>query len=796
MRTLRGLARTPGFTVTVVLILALGIGLSTAVFTVADVLLIRRLPVLDQNRVVVLWGEGHRRTDWPIGHDEAREFARRTHSLKDVAFVSYYGAIDRPISEADHVSRFRQVLVSGAFFDVLGVKPRLGRALNPADDVPGAAHSIVLSFAAWQRRFGGDAGVLGRRLLTHDDAMTFTIVGVMPQGFEYPSGADYWAASAATTRAGNPLYDGLHVIGRLKQGATVANARDDLTAFFMRPDGPRSERDFHGVAHTLPDLVLGDTRPALLVFAAAAALLLLITCINVANLLLVRGLAKAREIAVRTALGGTRSRIVAQLLAESAMLAAIGGALGVAIAAIAIESFAAFAPPGMPRLDEIHVNAAALGGAVAITAIAMLVFAVLPAFTTSRVDVQQVLRSDARQTASGRARLVNELLAAGQIALAVLVLSAAGLIGRSLLELERAKLSLEPSHLLIGELSLPSGTFDTPAKQLQMLDRLIPRLEAIPGVRAASPVVAVPFSGSHGWDGSFASEGQTVAEIAANPILNMERIGPGYFATLGIPLLHGRDIAGSDREEAPAVVVVSQSTARHFWPGEDPVGKRLFLGPKRDDTVTVIGVVPDTRYRDLRDARPSVYFPLHQQTFFPVPMTLAIRTSGSPADFVPTIRRVLKETEPGVELASAAPFDAFLLAPLAQPRLNALLLAVFAGAAVALACIGLFGVMATSVRQRRREFGIRMAVGADARDVRRIVTRRGLMIAAPGIAVGLLGAIVVNRLLGAMLYDVSPTDVATLVAVSAFVLITAAAATLLPARSTTRISPTEALRSE
>ncbi len=279
-------------------------------------------------------------------------------------------------------------------------------------------------------------------------------------------------------------------------------------------------------------------------------------------------------------------------------------------------------------------------------------------------------------------------------------------------------------------------------------------------------------------------------------MLNMDRVAPTYFSTLHIPILRGRGFAASDREGAAAVIVLSQSAAQFFWPHADPVGKRMFFGPRQDDTVTVVGVVPDTRYRDLREARPSIYFPLHQQTFFPVPMTLAIRTVGSPAEVVPAIRRVLENTEPGVELASAAPFEAFMVVPLAQPRLNAFLLGIFAAAAVVLAGIGLFGVVATMVRQRTREIGIRMALGADTGTVWRMVTLRGLLIAAPGIAAGLCAALLANRLLAAMLYETSPTDATTLAAVCGLLAVIAAVASLIPARSSTRIDPTEALRAE
>src|SRR5437879_5093545 len=705
---LRSLARTPGFALTAILTLALGIGLATAVFTVADALLLRRLPVPDQDRLVVLWGQApDRGFDYPFTLDEAREFARRTRSLAPVAFFAYEGAWPTPIRDGGRISRLHRALVSGEFFDVLGAQPVLGRALQAGDDVVGAAPVLVLSHGASQR-----------------------------------------------------------------------------------------QRDMHGVVHALPRLVLGETRPALIAFAAAAGLLLLITCINVANLLLVRGLARVREIAVRSALGAGQRQVVSQLLVENALLAFAGGALGVVVAAAAVRSFVAVAPPGLPRLDEIQLNATALAGAVGITGVAMLIFGLAPAVITSRVEIERVLRSGTRQSAGRRSRLGTEGLVAGQVALALLVLSAAGLIARSLIKLERAELSFEPSHLLIGDLALRYDQFDTAAKQQALLERLLPQVRAIPGVRAVSPVVAGPFSGPGGWDGKFAAEGQSPEQAAANPMLNMEVVTPDYFATLGIAVHRGRVFTDADREGAPPVVVISESVARLYWGTDDPIGKRLRIGEHLERAVSVVGVVPDTRYRDLREARPSVYFPM-RQPFFPFePVTLAIRTTGPPTELVPAIRRVIGETEPGVALASAAPFGSFLDGPLAQPRLNALLLGVFAGSAVALAAVGLFGAMATMVRQRTRELGVRMALGATARDVRRMVMGRGLAVASVGSLLGLLGALLANRLLAAMLYEVAPTDPATLATVAALLLAVGLVACYVPARQAMRVDPMAALRTE
>ena len=795
----RTLRRTPGFAITAVLTLALGIGLSTAVFTVADAFLFRPLAVRDQERVVVLWGatQDGRFDNFPLLLRDAREFAARTRSLERVEFFSYGGAGLQPIRDAtgNGVFRVRRALVSGGYFDLLGTKPVLGRTLQREDDVTGAAPVVVLSYGAWQRYFGGDPDVLGRRIVVHSTGVAHEIVGVMPSGVDYPKGTDVWAPVIPNSGPlGNePVYAELNLIGRLRPGASPADARAELTSYFRRPEANTWQRGLHGVVHPLTNAILGDARPAVLVFVAATVLLMLITCINVANLLLVRGLARVREIAVRSALGAGRARIVGQLLTESGLLALGGGVVGFALAAGAVRGFLAFAPPGTPRLDEIHLNGTAIMGAVGITAVVMLLFALVPALVTSRVELQTVLRSGTRQSGgSRRFRFGTEALVAGQVALAVLVLSAAGLLARSFMKLERVDLAFDPSQLAIVELALPPARFDDPKQQVALLDRLLPRLEAIPGVRAVSPVLTAPFVAAGGIFGQLAAEGQTADEKARNPTLIFEVVTPNYFSTFGVHVLRGRGFTDDDREGAPRVVLLTESAARHYWPNADPIGKRL----AGDPAMTVVGVVRDTRYRDLRDARPSVYFPLRQSSFPFAPLTLAIRADGASADIIPVVRQRITESERGVAVASAAPFETFLEGPLAQPRLNALLLVIFAGASVALAGIGLFGVMATMVRHRTRELGIRMALGATAADLRRMVMGRGLVLALAGSAVGMLGAVATNRLLVAMLYGVSPTDSLTLIAVAVLLLAISAVATLLPARSSTRIDPVISLRAE
>lgn len=799
LRPLRTLRRAPGFALAAILTLALGIGLSTTVFTVANALLVRRLPVADQDRLVRLAGvtpDGGMRT-WPLTLDESREFEARSRALAGVAWVGYEGAVAKPVRDGGDLTRLSRALVSGDFFDVLGARPVLGRALGPADDARGAPPVLVLSHRAWRERWGGDPGVLGRRVTLHDDGTVYTIVGVMPAGLDFPRGTEAWGATMAVVPQAAEPYLALHPVGRLAPGMTVANAADELTAFFRRDGASPPQRALTAEANTIPTLVLGDVRRAVLVFAGAAAVLLLITCINVANLLLVRGLGRVQEVAVRTALGAGRGRVARELLAEHAMLALLGGAAGIVVAAVALRAFVALAPAGLPRVDEVRLDGAALAGAAGITAVAMLLFAVLPALLTTRAGGAEALRTGARQSAGRSTRRAAEWLVAGQVALALVVLSAAGLLARSFVQLRGADLAFDASRLLVAELALRQDRYGSPDAQRALLERLVPAVAAIPGVRAVTPTVAVPFSGTHGWDGKLGAEGRPAERTKDDPMLNMEVVTPGYFATFGVAALDGRTFTADDRAGGEPVVVVSRGTAAHFFPGERAVGRRLTMGPPgKERLFRIVGVVPDTRWRDLRDARASVYFPL-SQSFFPfVPTTLAVRTGTAPEALVPALRQVLADVAPEVALASARPLEALMEGPLAQPRLNALLLAVFAAAAVTLAGVGLFGAMALMVRQRRREIGVRMALGATAADVRALVLRRGMTIALAGTGLGLLGALAANRALGALLFEVSPTDATTLGSVAAVLLVVAAVASLLPARAGARVAPATVLRGE
>jgi putative ABC transport system permease protein len=795
--SVRILTRQRGFTLTATLTLALGIGISTAVFTVAQVLLVRDLPVRQQDRIVALWGETPDRsfTSYPLTHAQAREFASRTRALRRTAYFAYYGSWPAPIREGDTVSRLRQALVSGEFFDVLGVRPVIGRALVDEDDRVGAKPVAVIGYGAWQRLFGGQHDAVGKHIVEHGNGVAHEIVGVMPEGLEIPNGTDFWVPLVpATTKPGTDVSTAyVHLIGRLASDASALAAREELSAYFRRPEAPESMRSLRGVVTPLAHVFLGDARPAMIAFVVACVLLMLITCINVANLLLVRGLSRSDEFAVRLALGAGRARVAAQLLTEHAVIAVVGGALGVVLAAIALKVFTSFAPASVPRLGEIRLDATALLGACVITGAALLAFGLAPAVVVSRVKLGGALRSVRDAGAGPRARLGTELLVVGQIALAVLLLSAAGLLVRSVVNLERADLALDPAPVLIGELAFRYDQIEDAAEQRALLDRLLPAVRAVPGVAAASPVVAIPFAGTSGFDGRAASEQQSADEAALNPIFNIEVVVADYFAIFGIEARRGRLFTEGDVEGAASVVVLSEVAARHLWPNEDPIGKRVRVG---GTSFTAIGIVRDTRYRELRTPRPTLYFSLRQSVFPIAPLTLAVRTTGEPAAIVPSLRHAISELDPGLRLSSAAPFEAYLDRPMQQPRLNALLLAVFATAAVALAAIGQFGVMAAMVRQRTRELGVRIALGATARDLRRLVLGRGLLLALAGTGIGLAGSLAANRLLAAMLFDVSPTDPATLLGVGALLVGVATLATGVPARSSARTDPVLALRAD
>jgi putative ABC transport system permease protein len=782
-----------------VITLAIGIGAATAVVTVAEALLLRRLPVAEEERLAVLYGAtpDGQFPNVPVTLAELSEFQRQSRALDQVAYHTFRGAGTETFRIGDRALQLDLALVSGNWFDLLGARAALGRPFRTEDDARGAAPVLVLTHRAWQQHFAGDSGVVGRQITLATSGRSLEIVGVMPPGLEYPRGTEAWTPLTAWSIANGSFEltsNELDILGRISPGSNREQARAELTAFFSRLPTPGWRSEARGVVHGFREIVLGDVRPAMQVVMLAATMLLLIACFNVANLLLLRSMHRARELVVRAALGASRARIVRHQLGESTRLAIAAGVSGTILAVATVRLFVVFAPPGLPRLDTIAVNGSALTAALGITVLTIVLAGIAPAVVASRVNAGDALRSGTKHSMGRRIRIAGEIMVATQVGLAVVALSAAALVTRSFINLQRTDLGFDAEQLIATELAIPQDRLASKAVYQHLHKRLEERLTSMPGVRSVTPVLSVPFIASGGGiDGRFALPGQSTDEIQRNPIVNMEIITPSYFATIGTPVLHGRGFTDADREGAPNVVIVGASVARALWPGQDAVGQRVEMGTGRE--FTVIGVVPDTRYRDLKVDRPSVYFAL-AQSFFPVaPTKLLVRTEGVSSAAM-LIRQAVSEVDPGVTVANVATLEEHLAGPRAQPRLNAMILGAFAVTALMMAAIGLFSVMATMVRRRTREIGIRMALGATSREVGTMVIARGILIAAAGAFVGILLARATGTLISGLLYEVDASDLTSTVTVAVAVLLTAVAASIVPARLGSRVEPVTALRAE
>jgi len=791
---IRSLRRRPAFALLVIAVVAIGIGSATAIATVYDAVLLRGLPVRDQDRIVVMWGENRARKfdHVPLPYSRVREFREQTRSMSGVAAIDYNGAWPTLFRHHGEPIEVTGLPVSGNLFEVLGSGALMGRTLTAEDDVAGAAVNIVISHSVWLRQFGGDPAILGQSLRLVSTGAQCTIVGVMPPGFEYPKSAEFWASIGALSGARDPRAP-VHVVGRLKPGASLEMARGELTSVFAEEKSPILQ-GATVVASTLPDVIVGDVRPALRILAVAVGLLLLVACVNVANLFLIRGVERSREMAVRSALGAGRARLVRQLLTETSIIAVAAGVLGALIALALLRLLVAAAPAEIPRLGEIGIGGAMLWSAAA-TVIATALFGIAPALWAAGRQSNALGAASRWATERGSERLVKDVLVAGQLALAILILTSAGLVARSLIRLQQLDLGYSSERILVAQLGWPGTKYSDVPRAIALYDALLAAVARTPGVVGAAPLLTGPFSGTGGWDGAFVVEDQRNPE-ATNPILNMEVGSATFFATMGIPLREGRAFTDQDRPGAQQVVMVSEGAARALWPGQSAVGKRVRLGVRATEWWTVVGVAADTRFREFRTPRATVYFPLRQLPFPYPPTMIVVRAAGDPAVLASALRKAVAGVDPDVVIARTSTMTALLDEPLAQPRLNALLLALFAGVVVVLAAVGLYGVLAWTVKQRTRELGIRIALGAQSAQLLYFVLRRGMAIAAVGAVVGLLASVAASRLMRAMLFEISPTDPLTLFATCALLLIVALVACLAPARRATRIDPMTTLRTD
>ena len=812
----RSLRRAPSFSTTVVLILGLAIGMSSAMFTVFRSVLLTRMPVKQQDRIVELSGiAGGAAREVPVTPAQLRRFRDQSQTVRAVAGLAHWRVIGEALADGDRRLSLNEAVVTDDFFDVLGVDPALGRLFRAGDASPwganatGAAVPIVLSHSAWQHAFGGDSSVIGRHLRSPKMSWTMTVVGVAPPGLDYPRGVEFWVAS---------VYGSLDVVARLAPDVTTEAARKGFQAFLARDPDQLRYFGANPVAqvHTLAEMVIGDARPALLALTAAVALLLVLACTNVGNLLLLRAAGRVREMAIRRAIGASVLDLVRQLLTESSLLALAGGALGVALARVLLDAVVSFAPAGLPRTDLIELAGTPLLGGALITGVTVILFGVVPTFVAMRFDLSSPLRSDTRSGTEGRRlRGVRQILVASQIALAVVVLAGAGLLVRSLARLTSLDMGYTVEHLTMLNFSLPWRQFADDCRpkgsavsgadsalwsrcaantNFAAHERVMAKLRDVPGIVSVSPEAVPPFLGSNVWMGRFAAQEQSDAESRANPWFGFDAVGADYFRTLGVPLLAGRVFTDTDREGTPRVAVITEGVARRLWPNQSAVGKRIRAGEDHtlDSMITVVGVVRDFHYREHRESTPTIFRPYRQEL---AQGYLVVRTRGR-AVATETLRRAVEDAGGGATFIRAQSMDDLIAPQLATPRFEALLLSIFALAAIVLAAVGLYGIMASAVNQQTRELGIRMALGATSNGVRNMVMRQALTVALAGTIVGLAGAIAGSRLLTSMLFEITPSDPATLGAVALLLLVVAACAAYIPARRATMIDPARALRAD
>jgi len=799
----RGLWRSTGFTAAAVLTLAVGMAGVTSMFALIQGVLLRPLPMLAADRIVTLWKE-HPSTasaHWPFNSAELALIRNgATHVFASVAAVGYNEPAQSEIVDESSATYINTARVSGDFFDVLGVRSFLGRTLNRGDDTAGSERVLVITHGLWQRRYGGAVDVIGRRLTINEQR--FTIVGVMPPDVEYPRGADAWmTVEARATLTSNSTFqqatrNELDLIARLQPSVTVTQAASALGAIapqlaetapvFATAQPPIS------VVRPIGEVIVGDVRGGMLVLFGAVALVLLAASANVANLLLVRGEIRRPDLAVQTALGASRLRLAGTIVSESLVLSFLAGIVGFAATWASLRALVAMAPGGLPRVDAIHMDGGVALFVMALSLVTTILSALVPAFAAGRIDlvshVQSGGRAVTRGTKRGRAALVT-----AQVALAVTVVAAAGLVARSLLRLQSTGTELGADRLVMVSLALPQDRYGERERHLRFLEDVVARLEATPTIAAVTPINAMPFSGV-GWDVPIVTaEGQNPAEVAANGSVNLEAIQPSYFETFGVAV-NGRPFDRRDREDAPAVAIVSVDVASRLWPGQDPIGKRLKMGDldSKDTWRTVVGVASRTRYRDLRTPQATLYVPDTQ--LIVTAQSLVVRSTAPLSQVAEVVRNAVRASDPAVRVPRVAPFGELLREPLARPRFYTFVLGVFGLSALLLCGIGLYAVIAASVRQRYAEIGVRLAVGASPADVRGMILREGMLLAGGGAAAGLVLALVVTQFLRGLLYEVHPLDPIALVTATILLLAAAVVASYLPARTAARMDPLRALR--
>jgi predicted permease len=796
---IRGMLKRRGFTAIAVITLALGIGGSTAIFTVVNAALLRALPYQSPERLYHLF----ERT--PQKEFAQREFSypdyldyQKNTVLEGLAAYSGGGSI---MTGRGEPQRIGAPAVTANFFSVLGVQPVIGRTFQPGDDKPGAPRVTVLTYAMWQRQFGGDQGILGQSLTLNGDS--YTVVGVLPADFQFAlRAADLWRpyqpSDAQLTRR---FMHGTNLIGRLKPGVSVSQAEAELGAIASRIE--QDNKDSHaGVGLLLVPLqeqIVGQVKPILMVLLAAVGFVLLIACANVASLLLTRSLARQKEVAIRAALGASRARVIRQLLTESMLLALAGGAAGLLIAYWGIGALVAVLPDGqlnaLPFLKTLSIDSGILAFSFGLSLLTGIVFGLAPALQSTRLDLNEVLKEGGRNTAGGAGHRLRSALVMTEIALAVVLLIGAGLMMKSLLHLLQTNVGFNPEKVLTMTVILPAAKYTDVNQQINFFDQLTERVRTLPGVNGAGTVDRLPLQ--PGNTTRFTVEGDPVPPPGQEIEANMRIADERYFQTLGVPIIAGRMFDSRDKSDAPGVVIIGKTTADKVFGGRDPVGRRIKYVSVQAPPDLIVGVVADVKIGGLDDTtRPVLYYPFRQSPS--TATNLVVRTNNDPAALTAAVRSEISRLEPDVAVFNINPMEQLISTSPAVflRRFPALIIGIFAGVALLLASIGIYGVVSYSVSQQTHYIGVRMALGAQTSDIMKMVLKQGLVLALLGVGLGVVAALGLMRLLRSLLFQVQTNDLATFGIVTGSLIVVAMLACYVPARRATKVDPLVALRYE
>ena len=814
---LRILAKAPGFTAVAVLTLALGIGANTAIFSVVNAVLLRPLAYKDSPSLVNIWGKFEKEgipQNW-ISEPEYWDLLNHNESFPEIAAYSLGGSANLTRADARPV-QVSEASATADVFPLLGITPVVGRSFSAEEDQPGHSHFVLLSYALWQSQFGGDPNIVAKTIQL--DGETYSVVGVLSKQFSLGGKQDLWVPLGLNrAKPGGRGSHYLHLVARVKPGVNSAQASAGLTRFAddLRRAYPGNYQEGFGM-YMVPvkEQLVAKLRPALLVLLGAVAFVLFIACANVANLLLAQASSREKELAIRTALGAGRARLVRQLLTESLILALAGGLLGLIVAYWGVAALRALVPANTPRMDEVRLDPAVLAFTVGVSLLTGLFFGLAPAWQTVRNDLRETLNEAGRGTsAAGGSRRLRAVLVVSELALAVLLLAGAGLLIRSFSRLLDVSPGFQTQHLLTMEISLPEKTYADGVPVQNFFAQLMARVRTLPGIQSSGAVSQMPLSDSN-TSGSVFFEDTSIPDIPRLQALgnlpymeiDQHAATPGYFQAMQIPLVRGRLLTDADDASAPFVVVVDANFAHRFWPHGDAIGQRVAFDaiPKVKPAAlrwrTIVGVVGHVKHYALDvEGREQIYAP-HGQPLFgvfaPRDMTLAVRTSLDPASVTSAIREQVFAIDKDLPLYNIATMEQLVSNSVAQPRLNLSLLAAFAALALVLSAVGVYGVMAYAVTQRTHEIGIRMALGAMPRDVLKQVLAEGGRLVLVGLSLGIIAALALTRLMASLLFAVKPNDPLTLGVAAGLLAFVALAACYLPARRATRVDPMVALRYE